>query len=160
MDEIEDDWDVLGFDNTSIRLADIDDDDADYLTFSRPSDGGDDGGDDTSGLSSVIATGTWRVGSYIDSGTNETSDYSGIVLEFREDGSILATRGDDAFSGTWSTSQSNGAEKLTFNFGDSQPLDEFNDDWDVVSFAATRIELRDVSGGDGSTDTLILEKNG
>ena len=37
------------------------------------------------------------------------------------------------------------------------PLDELNDDWDVVSISDTQIELQDVSGG-GGTDTLTLQK--
>ena len=38
-------------------------------------------------------------------------------------------------------------------------LDELEDDWEVVEFTATQIRLKDVSGGDGSTDYLYFTKN-
>jgi len=44
------------------------------------------------------------------------------------------------------------------DFGTQMPFEEFNDDWDVLSATNTRIELQDVSGGGGGTDTLVFEK--
>jgi hypothetical protein len=38
------------------------------------------------------------------------------------------------------------------------PFDEFNDDWDVVTYNNTRVELFDVSGGNGGTDYLTFQK--
>ena len=43
-------------------------------------------------------------------------------------------------------------QTLTNNF------EELNDDWDVVSQSATKIELIDVSGGNGGTDYLTFER--
>jgi hypothetical protein len=156
-DEIEEDWDVLAFDNATVSLADIDDDDADYLTFSRPSDGGG-GGDDTSGLSAALIEGSWRVASYVDSGENETSVYSGFALDFRQDGTVIATRGGSSTTGSWSAILDGSAEKLRLDFGDDDPLDELNEDWRVASYSATRVALRDDDDDGGVGDTLILEK--
>ena len=59
-------------------------------------------------------------------------------------------------NGTWA-SLNNGVE-LALNFGTTVPLDELNDEWDVVSITSNQIELQDMSGGGGGTDTLILTK--
>lgn len=37
--------------------------------------------------------------------------------------------------------------------------DELTDDWDIISYSATKIQLIDVSGGNGGTDYLTFEKN-
>ena len=47
---------------------------------------------------------------------------------------------------------------LLLDFGTQIPFDEFNDDWDVLNFTTTLVELQDVSGGGGGTDNLTLQK--
>jgi hypothetical protein len=37
-------------------------------------------------------------------------------------------------------------------------IDDLSDDWDILSYSATKIELIDVSGGNGGTDYLTFEK--
>ena len=39
------------------------------------------------------------------------------------------------------------------------PFEEISEDWNVISRTATKIELKHVSGGDGSIDYLTLEKD-
>jgi hypothetical protein len=52
---------------------------------------------------------------------------------------------------------SNGLDVI-LDFGTAMPFDEFNDDWDVVTYNNTRVELFDVSGGNGGTDYLTFQK--
>lgn len=121
------------------------------------SDGDDNNNNDvnTESLDSLLTNGDWIVASYLDDGENETSDYNGYEITFNENGTVVASNGS-TIEGTWSIQSSEG--KLVLDFGTSVPFDEFNDDWEVVSFTANRIELRDVSGGGGGTDTLVFEK--
>ena len=97
----------------------------------------------------------WKVTSYIDSGNDETSDYNGYTVDFKINDQVSATNGSNTNNGNWFVNSS--GNELTLNFTGS-PFDEFNDDWDIISVTPTRIELRDVSGGGGGTDILILEK--
>ena len=153
-DELEEDWDVLEATNDIIRLKDISGGDGttDFLTFERnPSSNGNGGSD----LSSVLTDGLWTVSSYLDDGNDETNDYNGFTFDFASDGVVIADNGT-ATNGTWAAQ--NGDNKLVLDFGAMMPLDEFNDDWDVISVSDTQIELRDVSGGDGGVDTLIFVK--
>ncbi len=153
-DELEEDWDVLEATNDIIRLKDISGGDGttDFLTFERnPSSNGNGGSD----LSTVLVDGLWTVSSYLDDGNDETNDYNGFTFDFVADGSVIADNGS-ATNGTWAGQ--NGDNKLVLDFGTVMPLDEFNDDWDVISVSDTQIELRDVSGGDGGVDTLIFVK--
>jgi hypothetical protein len=99
---------------------------------------------------------TWFVSNYTDDGNNETSDFNGFEFTFNTSGTVSAVNGGTTIAGTWS-SQDNATE-LLLDFGTNMPLDELNDDWDVVSISSTQIELQDVSGGGGGTDTLTLQK--
>jgi hypothetical protein len=171
-DELEDDWDVIEFDGTFIKLQDVSggDGSVEYLTFERPTgndDGndddmgsGDDGDSDPSSLANILIEGTWIVANFNDSGEDETSDYSGFSFDFQDDGSIVATRNDDTIDGTWSVFTDSGKEKLGLDFGEMVPLDEFTDDWDIQDVQNNRVELYDVSSGDGTTDVLVFEKEG
>ena len=132
----------------------------DRLRFESSCSGTDDGnnGDDgTAGtdLSSVLVDGLWSVSSYIDDGIDKTNDYNGFTFDFAADGSVVADNGSTT-DGTWASQ--NDDSKLVLDFGVVIPLDEFNDDWDVLSVSASQVELRDVSGGDGGVDTLTLIK--
>ncbi|MCW5515725.1 hypothetical protein [Muriicola sp. Z0-33] len=118
---------------------------------------GNNGGDGNGGsdLSTILLNGLWAVSNYLDDGVDETNNYNGFTFNFATDGSVIADNGSTT-NGTWSVQ--NGDDSLFLDFGAVIPLDEFNDDWDVISVSDTQVELRDVSGGDGSTDDLIFTK--
>lgn len=107
-------------------------------------------------------TGTWKITSYIDSGKNETNDYVGYTFTFNENGSLTASNGTNTINGTWSvTKDSSDDNDLDFNISFASPpnFEELSDDWDIVSTSLSKIDLIDVSGGSGETDTLVFEKN-
>ena len=115
-----------------------------------------------------IKSGTWSITSYIDSGDNETNDYAGYNFTFNENGSLVASNGTNVINGTWSiTDDSNSSNDdsndndVDFNIAFSAPpnFEELSDDWDIVSASSTKIDLIDVSGGNGGTDTLVFERN-
>ena len=111
-------------------------------------------------LEAIIIDGTWIVASYIDSGDNDTAVYANYSLEFNADGSVVATDGgSNTFYGTWDAFLNTGGDlKLLLDFATQVPFDEFNDDWLVIDLQTDRIELYDLSGGDGTEDFLVFEK--
>ncbi|SDS19288.1 hypothetical protein SAMN04515667_1618 [Formosa sp. Hel1_31_208] len=156
LDELADDWDVLEVNNDIIRLKDISGGDGseDFLIFERtPFDGGN-GNDD---LMSILANGLWFVASYTENSNDQTANYVGYELTFNIDGTVTADNGSNANNGTWMVISS--GNQMIIDFGTDIPFDEFNDDdWDVISVSDTQVVLQDVSGGDGGTDTLTLQK--
>ncbi|MDO1500561.1 hypothetical protein Q2T40_10510 [Winogradskyella maritima] len=117
-----------------------------------------------------VQSGTWRVTSYIDSGVDETNDFNGYDFTFSANGTLTATNGTTTKSGTWSvTDSSNSSDdsnddndvdfNIAFSVPESDDFDDLNDDWDLIANSSTQIQLRDVSGGDGSVDTLTFAKN-
>jgi hypothetical protein len=122
-------------------------------------------------VENTVESGTWRITNFVDSGQNETNDFNGYNFTFAENGTLTATNGSNTLTGTWSvTDDSNSNDddgssnddidfNIFFPVPDSNDFEDLNDDWDIVSYTSTRIELIDISGGNGGTDLLTFEKN-
>ncbi|PHS68009.1 MAG: hypothetical protein COB12_02000 [Flavobacterium sp.] len=156
-DELNDDWDVLNTSMNEIEMQDISGGGGgtDYLTFDRTTTICENNG---SFLEQVLIDGEWLVATYLDDGINETNDYNGYIVNFINDGNVTASYGNNVLNGTWEVLGNSGSLKLVLDFGAQIPFDEFNDDWDVLDVQIDRVELEDVSGGGGGTDTLVFEK--
>ena len=157
------DWYVIEFDGDIIKLnhglnaISVDNNViTSYLTFKRPSDIPDIS--DQMKITDVIVEGQWIVANYNDSGENNTSDFNDYKLNFTPDGKVTATKGNNVITGEWSETVSDGVKQLVLNFGDKVPFDELNDEWDIVDVQEKRIEVKDISGGDGTIDKLVLER--
>ena len=119
-------------------------------------------------ITNDMESGTWRITSYIDSGQDETHHFTGYDFTFNTNGTVTATDGNNVVNGTWSVTDSSNSnddsssdDDIDFNLMFGSPADfmELNDDWDIVTHSSTMIDLIDVSGGNGGTDTLTFEKN-
>ena len=102
--------------------------------------------------------GEWKVASYIDDGNDQTADYTDFVFDFNADGTATATDSNGTTNGTWSVIIDDNELNLVLNFGTAFPLEELEDDWDVLDFTDVLVELQDISGGNGGTDSLTFEK--
>jgi hypothetical protein len=76
-------------------------------------------------------------------------------------------RGDLTYTGTFSITASGSDDNsltpdVDFNLGFVAPatadLIDLTDDWDVVTYSNTEIELIDISGGNGTTELLTFTK--
>lgn len=124
----------------------------------------DDSSDDNSPPVGTIVdnttSGTWRVTLFQEDGSNQTSNYSGYNFTINTAGTIVAVNGSTTKSGTWSVYSDSGYSKFDILFPDTNgPFEEISEDWRVLSSTATKLELKHVSGGDGSIDFLTFEKN-
>ncbi|MDY2587371.1 hypothetical protein [Winogradskyella aquimaris] len=117
-----------------------------------------------------VQSGTWIITNFVDSGQDETSDFNGYDFSFNADGTLVATNGTNTMTGTWSVTDddssdddSSSSSDIDFNIffpvPDTNDFEDLNDDWDIVTSTSTRIELIDISGGNGGTDLLTFEKN-
>lgn len=111
-----------------------------------------------------MTSGTWKITEFIDSGEDDTSDFTGYLFTFNSSGSLVATKGSTTYTGNWSVTEDSGDDSpddLDFNifFNLTNQFEDLNDDWDIVTHTSTKIQLIDVSGGNGGTDNLTFEKN-
>ena len=158
-EDLVDDWDVQNFSNSNLELMDISGGGGgtDFLTFGRDPYTGCGGGGGGQELTDILIDGPWYVNSYLDDGVDNTYFYYGYTLTFFNSGTVVAENGVNTIEGSWSVTGTTTLD-LNMNFGVQVPFDEFNDNWDVLNYDSTIINLEDVSGGGGGTDTLILEK--
>lgn len=115
----------------------------------------------------TVSQGTWRITFYEDSGVNETTNYSNYIFTFGANG-VLTAVNTNTYTGSWSVTTDNSTDDspsndLDFNILFTAPspatfVDDLSDDWDIISYTSTKIELVDVSGGNGGTDYLTFEK--
>ncbi len=116
-------------------------------------------------IKSSIESGSWRITKFIDSGSNETGDFAGYNFTFSNSGGVVASNGSNSYNGTWSITDSNSDDDsqddldFNLNFNLTNNFEDLSDDWDFISHSSTKIELVDVSGGNGGTDYLTFEKN-
>lgn len=134
-------------------------------------DGGPNNNQNIAEIENTVESGTWRITNFVDSGQNETNDFNGYNFTFAVNGTLTATNGSNTLAGTWSvTDDSNSNDddggsnddvdfNIFFPVPDSNDFEDLNDDWDIVSYTNTKIELIDISGGNGGTDLLTFEKN-
>ena len=114
----------------------------------------------------IVNNGTWRVTLYEDSGVDETSNFTGYNFSFDAGNVLTATNGTNTYSGTWSVTSDNSMDDspsndLDFNIAFSAPANfaELTEDWNIISYTATKVQLVHVSGGGGGTDYVTFEKN-
>ncbi len=111
-------------------------------------------------ITSTVTDGSWVVTLYKEGDVIQTSNYSGYSFTFGSDGSLSATNGSTTQSGDWSTYADSGNTKFNIMFEALDgPFEEISEDWNVISRTATKVELKHVSGGDGSIDYLTFEKD-
>jgi len=116
-------------------------------------------------IEDTMISGNWRITKFIDSGKDETNHFSGYDFVFNENGVLTSSNGTNTYEGSWSISDSNSSDDspddLDFNiqFNLTNDFEDLNDDWDILSVTASKMELVDVSGGNGGTDFLTFEKN-
>jgi hypothetical protein len=126
---------------------------------------------DLTEINATASSGTWVVARFEEDGIDQTSNFFGYSFTFNTDGILNVTKEDLLVTGTWSiTSDSNSSDDdssddssnddVDFNifFSSTSNFGELSDDWEIVSYSDTRIELKHVSGGDGSIDFLVFEK--
>jgi hypothetical protein len=128
------------------------------MSWTSCTNSGDDDNSGSNGGNTTIAAGLFKVSSYIDKGRDRTSNYTGMGFDFKSNRVVTATKGSTVINGTWQQYLDSGKTKMDLLFPDQLNLDEFNEDWVVVSNTTNEIKLTNVSGGDGGLSTLVFTK--
>lgn len=109
-------------------------------------------------IKNTLIQGEWKVSKLIDGESDHTSDFESFTFTFSEDGTVAATNDLFTENGTWAYDNSSSNEELVLQFSETTPFDEINDDWDIVTVTNSKVELSDVSGGNGDVELLTFTK--
>lgn len=114
--------------------------------------------DDNIELVDILNEGNWFVASYIDEGENKTSDYNDFVLDFKENFTVTATKGEDVVSGTWTVFYDDEKLKLELDFGEIDAFEELNEDWLAVDIQNARVEVHNLDDSGNEESNLVFER--
>ena len=102
-------------------------------------------------IKNTVENNSWQITSFVDSGADETSHYTGYTFTFNSNGTLTATKGSETVNGTWSVTDSNdsdddsnSSDDIDFNIYFASPAmfnDDLTEDWEIVTRSATKIEL-------------------
>lgn len=111
-------------------------------------------------ITNNVTTGSWIITNFIDSGKNETGDFTGYGFTFNSNGSLIADNGSNAEAGTWSITiddESNVDSSSDDNSNDDSSDDNASDDCNNCSVS----QLTDVltACSDWYVDMLELNDN-
>lgn len=106
----------------------------------------------------AVTSGSWRVSTFSERGSDETGDFSGYTFTFSAGGEARAVKGGVSKTGSWSMS---GSTRFNIDFGAktdaNKPLGELTDDWKIISISSTQIKLTD--DNPSSAEFLTFTKN-
>jgi len=116
-------------------------------------------------IQNIMESGDWVIANFNDSGKDETRHFVGFKFSFMDKNVLIASSSQSAITGRWDIAQDSSDDSnssgIDFNIyfdSASGEFEELIDDWDVISRSSTKIELIDVSGGNGGTDYLTFER--
>lgn len=109
-------------------------------------------------LQTNIQSSIWKITNYNNNGADQTSDFNGYSFTFKSGNLISATYSNGSANGSWSIGTDDSKQKLIISFPNSSPLDELNEDWEVLAQNSSIIQLKHVSGGNGGIQLLTFEK--
>ncbi len=110
---------------------------------------------DISQFEEDLTTGVWYVEYFFDD-YDETDNYAGYEFTFAVDGTAQAVKSGNTVAGTWALVDD---FKFDLFFGTNAPLDELDEDWEILEATSEIIKLKHISGSDGSTDYVTFGRN-
>lgn len=108
----------------------------------------------------VLVHGKWEVVSFAENEVDESGQFEGYIFAFHRNERVEAIKGMDNVRGTWSTGSDFENDDLYLNFGSVSPLNELNENWQVIQSSPQQLRLAHASGGNGGTDQLLFGKVG
>lgn len=93
-----------------------------------------------------ITSGIWRI-SYFAKAAAINYTLSNYTFTFNENGTVEAKEGSTKVYGTYTVSEDDNDAVLDIMLGHSSPLDQLNNDWQVSSSTATRLETENNDNG-------------
>ncbi|MWB93291.1 hypothetical protein GON26_02875 [Flavobacterium sp. GA093] len=105
-------------------------------------------------FTATITNGSWEIPYFFDESL-KTSNYSGYSFVFKNDKTVVATKGAVSETGQWDSRVLYGVREFQLNFSSSL-LSKLNQDWKLFEFNNSQIRVRDVSN---SNRYLYFEKN-
>ncbi|MGK7390516.1 MAG: hypothetical protein ACNS60_09195 [Candidatus Cyclobacteriaceae bacterium M2_1C_046] len=110
---------------------------------------------DTSEFKGFLFAGSWKITNFFDV-TDQTEIFRGWRFSFNQDNTVIATNTAENLIGEWESYGDSGVLEIDLDFDSEDPVNELDQEWVVIKYSDTRIELEDTSGG--AAVTVVFEK--
>ncbi|MBK8451328.1 MAG: hypothetical protein IPO78_12195 [Saprospiraceae bacterium] len=110
-------------------------------------------------ISSTLIQGNWKISLFKEDQKDETSIFKFYSFTFSNSGNVSVQSTTKTQSGSWKILVDDSQEKLQLDFTNQEPLRELNEDWEILEATTNKIRLQHISGGNGTIDFVIFEKN-
>ena len=107
----------------------------------------------TEELDNILSSSDWVITYFFDE-SDQTDLFNNWTFTFESDRLLIAVKETNTFNGSWESYGDSGELELELEFGSEEPLELLNEDWKVIEFSTSKIELEDTSG-----ERLIFETN-
>ena len=108
-------------------------------------------------ITNELTSGSWAITNFIDSGKNETGDFTGYDFKFNSDGSLVADNGNNTETGTWSLTIDDNSNDDSNDSSNDDSNNSLNDDCNNCSVSQLTDVLTACSGW--YVDKLELNDN-
>ena len=108
-------------------------------------------------ITNELTSGSWAITNFIDSGKNETGDFTGYDFIFNSDGSLVADNGNNTETGTWSLTIDDNSNDDSNDSSNDDSNNSLNDDCNNCSVSQLTDVLTACSGW--YVDKLELNDN-
>ncbi|PVW13400.1 hypothetical protein DDV96_13625 [Marixanthomonas spongiae] len=102
-----------------------------------------------------LTSGSWFVTYFYDDDDDDTSDFAGYEFTFATDNTAQATNGSNTVNGNWNLTNST-IPDLELYFGENDPFEELDEDWDIIEATSEIIKLKHVSDDDDGDEVEFL----
>ncbi|TMM57874.1 hypothetical protein FEE95_00120 [Maribacter algarum] len=90
-------------------------------------------------ITNNVSTGSWVITNFIDSGKNETGDFTGYGFSFNADGSLVADNATNNATGTWSITIDDDSNDDSNDDSSSSSLNDDNSDDDCNNCSVSQL---------------------
>jgi hypothetical protein len=108
----------------------------------------------------------WTITYFFGTDKEETNSFAGYIFTFESDNVLKASGDSNIYMGSWTITDSDPDDRagdhddigFDLTFASPPDFEDLSDHWQVITISNVKIELKNVSGGNGGTDLLTFEK--
>ena len=93
-------------------------------------------------LRNTVIASQWQISQFTQNGADETANYSAYRLEFADDDIVTISNDTLSSTGFWDLDRNENGVNFQLNFNNQPDFEEFQQDWELIDYSSTLVELK------------------
>ena len=93
-------------------------------------------------LRNTVIASQWQISQFTQNGADETANYSAYRLEFADDDIVTISNDTLSSTGFWDLDRNENGVNFQLNFNNQPDFEEFQQNWKLVDYSSTLVELK------------------